>query len=435
MSLVSPSYYISIAGGPETPCETLGIDPLSIRRASMDIDYLEMEQHRKRGQWVQTLPHDADIRFYRYKPSTDNLFQLFMGRVISPQTASDSHSTRRIIRVAGVGQLLKQLRFHRGQFVPGRVGGPPQNPWEEVSRAVETNGDVVPLWWGAYLATDPRNPTTQIKLYRIQNVRQAASEVFLNLQYLLPWHGGITNVWSPTLKSLALGTNPPRPLPFDAGQNNYLDWLIRILQAVPDAFLRWDLSGARPEATIGRFGLQSPLTLNPGPPLATQFVERRQHEEALGLLVTLGSTSLTVAEFNRGYGNRVRWGHFPTSSPARNSLRRQTSVLHFGPESGGANLTPEGAQAIADYAGPFMTGPLLSGSLTFINAPDWCTPGTVFSLAGQRLNVQETIHNLATDQITAQVGVPRQLGVDDITGVGAWLANTLRAMPGVVTGG
>jgi hypothetical protein len=434
--LESRRFFISIAGGPETPCEELGLDPISLRRANLDIDFLEMEQHRVRGQWAVTLPHDADIRFYDYKAATDNLQQVFMGRVLSPQEAGDAGSRNRIVRVAGVGELLRQLRFHRGQFVPGRVGGPVRNPWEAVDRGVTVNGHIVPMWWGAYLANDPAHPGERIKLYRRQTVRRAIDEVFLNLQYLLPWHGGITNVWSPTLQSLALptGTNQPLPKFEESTEGTYLDWLVRLLQPVPDAWMRWDYSGERPQASVGRFGDVAPVVLGDGWPVLDGFVERQRHQESLGLRVMLGSSQLSVEEFNRGYGNRVAWADFPAAAP-RNTLRRQTAILFFGQEAADEWMVQADAQAIAAFAGPFLTGPMVSGTLRVAGAPAWCQPGAVIQREGVRVNVQETVLDLATNTVTASLGVPRHLGVSGIPQLGRWTQQAYRAMPGVVTGG
>lgn len=415
--MTSRTFYVSINGGPETPCESLGLDPIAIRRASLDIDYLEMEQHRKRGDWVTTIPHDADVRFYDYKRSTDNLLQIFMGRVMSPQKSNDANSQRRIIRVAGVGELLRELQFHRGQFVPGRIPGPPVFDYEQTSRAIDKNGHVVPLFWGAF--HQPISGGQRVKAYRNQTVAQAITEVFMNLSYLLPWHGGITNVWRPQLQSLALGTNAPQPLATTSDQANYLDWLVKLMQPVPDGWMRWDYSGSRPQATVSRFSTQVALALTPGWPLVSAFVERRQHEETPGMVIIFGSTSLSVGEFNRGYGSRVAYANFPAGTP-RNPLRRNTAMITFDGSSP-VIISPENASKHANYAGPYVTGPQVTGSLTFANAPHWCRPGAVFTLDGLRLNTQETIHDLATDQITASVGVPRHLGADDIASVSRWL--------------
>lgn len=439
----SPSYFLVInqpvvddgAGVPIfesgwlQSCESLGIDVVSIRRASMDVDVLEMEQCKVRGAWAVTLAHDADVRLVRQDPVTGVRRQLFAGKVTSPTEGADAGRRRRQIRVHNVMQAAKECLFTRGLWTTAFLPVPPGGagyPFFPVDDSNNLNGHECTPFGGFNFFTWPYSgsPLTGYKVRRAveQSVRRALEEWSFNLAALvtrLGYRTGSTSsrVWGANGAVVTALGEPVWPEMQGEQSLSYLDWLIRITQVIPDIYSVVTYAGSAPVVTVGRFKESSPVTITEAEICLGVHVGRQRHDEAEGvIIINQGNTGTNVVR------QRLVRARYPNVSTL-NLLDRRVVPIDF---QTALPLAPDSTRAneIIAEIGALLTGAQWSGSLTLSGgAWGWCRPGSVLQFAGGgRLNVQETVHDLATDSVSVSVGQARHLGQFGRDEVVAWLA-------------
>jgi hypothetical protein len=440
----SPRYFVAInqaitsmsGGAPVFPagslqlCESLGLDAVSIRKASLDVDVLEMEQHRVRGGWAVALNHGTNVRLVREDPETGSLTQVFMGRVVSPMESRESSRRRRVVRVLNVMQLARECLFTRGRWVTYFLPPPPAGagyPFFGINSANNANGHECTLFEGMnfFLRTSGAYAGYRVASWVRQSVRRAVDEWGFNFAALaarglatagpaLPGGPSIPVesrwVWAPLQARITdLGT-PIWPDPGGYAALSYLDWLIRITQPMPDAFSTVLYDGLRPEVVVGRYDKVTPVEIEVGAPCTSVHVGREVHEEAAGVVVVSQVDTVPFRTRSPGVG-------FP-SPPVPNLLDPRVIPIDWVP---GPGTYVEGD--VTREIGALLTAQRWSGSVTLSDgAWKWCRPGSVLSLGGSaRMHVQETTVDLSTEAVTASVGMPRHLGQRGMEDVLAWM--------------
>lgn len=463
MILHTPDYLIAYgtSGAPvPIPCEQLGLDPVSIRRANLDVDVLELEQHRVRGAWAAELSHDTAVRFYRRDPETGDLRQLFCGRVVAPMEAIDEHARRRVVRVHNVMQLYRESLFQRGRWVPFffrrsdqiwrnssaypffPVDDDPDLSGHECKLFEGYNFFAWPYGTGSYAGHDVAQLVRQsvlravrewqhhvIFLHRRNNVTLGPGAGPNDLPFpLIP--DGLEHTWHADVRIGDLG-QAIWPTPAEQRELNYLDWLIAITKPLPD-FCTWvDYAGGmNPVLRLVRFASAAPVDLSDGGwPVISMHVARQINEEIAALFI-INQSEVTSGPMRP----RVIRSHYPLPPPARNPLDRRSLLEDFGEPLG---WTPPNYQdQLAEQLGSIVTAPALSGTIRFSgDAWKWCRPGSRLATDAwpSAAMVQETHHDLATEVLTAQVGPPRHLGRYDADTLRAWLLGQyIGATPGEV---
>ena len=443
----SPLYFLTVNalvsddedGNPVYPpgsvvsCESLGIDPVSIRKASLDVDVLELEQHRVRGAWAVTLAQDDNVRLIRQDPVSGALEQLFCGKVISPMSTYDAGRRRRVVRVHNVMQLARECLFTRGRWVTHflpQVTSSAEFPLYPVDASNNRNGHECRPFVGQNFFEWPYDdgPLAGYRVARVvrQSVRRALDEWSFNFgrlvrrfgyQKLSPLQAGL--VWG--CGTGAKITDLGRAVWPDTQSHvslSYLDWLIKITQPLPDVFSSVSYTASAPVVTIGRFSRVTAVALDLGHPCMSVHVGRQIHDEATAvLLINQGGDAERIA---RTRIVRARYPGAPTPTP--NLLNRRVMPIDFQ-----YALTTDPDSAIANTfvneIGQLLTAPRWTGSLTLAGgAWAWCRPGSVLTVAGEgRLSVQETTHDLSSDSLAVSVGPPRHLGQYDSDDIISWV--------------
>jgi hypothetical protein len=377
-----------------------------------------------------TFNHDDDVRLVREDPVTGVRRQIFAGKVTSPKEGADAGRRRRQIRVHNVMQVAKECLFTRGRWVTYFLPVPPPGsgyPFFPVDASNDANSHENTLFFGLNYFNWPYSgsPYTGYKVGRDvrQSVRRALEEWSFNLAALvtrLGYRTGTTasRVWGANgavISELGQAVWPE----MQAHESlSYLDWLIRITQTIPDIYSTVTYQGSAPVVTIGRFGEVKGVLISGAEPCLGVHVGRQRHDEAAGVvIVNQGATvpgSTTRA--------RVVRARFPDSS-SLNLLDRRVVPIDF---LSRLAIDPDSTEAanLVTNIGYLLTQPQWTGSVTMTGgAWEWCRPGSVLRVdGGDRLNVQETTHDLATDALTVSVGPPRHLGQFGREEIVAWLA-------------
>jgi hypothetical protein len=408
------------------PCESLGLDPVSIRKASLDVDVLEMEQHKVRGGWAVTLNHGANVRLVREDPETGGLTQVFMGRVVSPMESREASRRRRVVRVHNVMQLAKECLFTRGRWVTHFLPPGSGTGFYGPNAANNANGHECNVFLGFnfFLATRGRFAGRRVARMVRQSVRRALDEWAFNFAALCV-RGGFSQV-TPPQSGLVWGAEAPRIIdlgthiwPDTAGPEalNYLDWLIRITQPMPDTFSTVLYDTIRPEVVVGRYDKVAPVDLDVGPPCTSVHVGREITEESAGVvIVSQAGNTVPFRARSAGVG-------FP-ASPMPNLLDPRVVPIDWVPAPG-SYIQGD----VAGEIGRLLTAQRWSGNITLSDgAWKWCRPGSVLRIGGSaRLHVQETTVDLSTEALTASVGMPRHLGQRDMDDILAWMRGNFGA--------
>ncbi len=399
-------------------CEDLLIGARSIHFQNLQPDVLNLVQHRSAaGEWLGSIGHDTVLRLDREDPDTGDFQQVFCGRVISPEDVVNESGATRTIRVAGVLQAFGEFRMVRGSWDGTSISSGGVHSGVQPGNLF--NSPVVGTHYGYNWASTLGG--TFYKNQGQQSISAAVQEV-VDFVYAQVSDQGLGSVWLPVLMSNYFGDNPLTPLPVWSENVSALEFLVRLVRPQVDSYCSVDYSGTSPEVRFGRFRDVSEVDLTAGFPLIETRVQRKQHEESLGVIVTTDDGSRDTV---------IPW--WPVSplvavpSGARYLDRRIVTLT--------ATTPPAGT--------PSVYGPILAESLTRElwtaqvalcgDAWQWCRPGAVLAVDGARLDVQRATWDLATDVVTAEAGVPRHLGVDDLEGLTNWLWRNVRAITAATT--
>jgi hypothetical protein len=418
----TPRYFISINGAEAVSCESLGLAPGTLTRSNLLPDSLTMTQTRVRGAWAVTLAYDDRVRFWREDPVTEEMVSIFLGRCLEPEENRRANARSRQVMVMGVLQLAKEVQWTRGAWTPEEIqdgvseGGEDDDP--------DANGHAMAMYYGYFYRRKSGGPAGRlIKKKGRQTVAEAVKEVMDNLIFAAQYNTE-ADEWNPTLASCFFPSSPQPRWEGGAAPVSMLEWLTRVLQIERDPFLQVDYSGSRPALRAGRFRDEGAIPLPTGGwPLLGGGIVRRREQEYSGISVfqsyesdpdyyTLGSDFFPTWAFSR------RWleATYPLSSPP-NPLERRATVLNYA--SSGSSTAWD---TLAAFIGPSVTQPVVMGYWELGGkAWSWIKPGRVLEVDGLRLNVQQTTHDLATERVRAEVGLPRQLGVDDMERLALWL--------------
>lgn len=410
----TPRYWVQIGSGSEQLCETLGLAPVVLSRANLQPDAVTFEQSRVRGAWAVDLAHDTEVKFYIENANT-TLSQLFRGRVVSPAEVREVSRRTRQIEIRNTWQFAKEVVFHRGDWAYDQyVGGVPSGSVDDED---DQNGDVCTLYYGPVEFSYSSGST--INLFdRNQTVTQAVAEVLRNLGQLVT-REAVSGGWGFTVSANWFGTDPLKPSWSQEGPLTYLDWLIKCVQPVPDAFASWDYTSAVPALRVGRYRDQTATEVAVGYPFTGYSVRRAIHEELAGMVLMSEQTPLPgESETDLPFpGHAVRWLPYPRPTGAVRSIDRRVRAITVE-----KTLYGSSAAATADYLAAGMLQPSMRAALSAAGeAWRWLKPGAVVEVDGQRLNVQSTEHDLATGVVSASAGLPRQLGVEDAERLQEWL--------------
>lgn len=417
----TPRYWVRLGSGSELLCEDIGLAPMEMERQNLQPDRVTFEQSRVRGAWVVDIAHDTAIRLYLEQPDT-TLVQLFVGRVVSPAEVRGVDQRRRWIQAANVWQFAKEVIFHRGDWTPSRyVAGVASGTTHDDDHR---NSDICTLFYGdvALTSTNSFGQVVKTMSTRSQTVTQAVAEVITNLRLLIT-REGVSEGWGFTLAQNFFGADAIKPSWSKEGPLSFLDWLIKCIQPVPDAFATWDYSALTPTLRVGRYREQTATPVaSTAWPITAAASRRALHEELSGVVLCEETIPLPAdTEL------------FPVPGYARRSLEevRPTGAVR-GIDRGVRVITLDKplystGEEMMDYIAPGMLQASVSAQVSAAGgAWAWLKPGAVVEMDSLRLNVQTTRHDLLTGVVTAAMGMPRQLGIDDAERLQEWLRRWAR---------
>jgi hypothetical protein len=370
-------YHISLDEEAPVTCESLSLAPLTITYTSLEAD----EATLTLLPGGTPIPHDTPATLYA-QAGTGDLTQIFTGRVNSPETTKAPSGPTTQIRIAGGLASFRDFTFTRSR------------------------------------SPAPRSPLAALFRSRTQN-NQTLNEAVLEVAELMQDQVASLPGWTFSVSGtdIAFGPTPLQPDPtWENTPQTCQEWLIKLLRVQPDAYSHFDHTTTTPTLRAGRFRDVTSLTFpSNAPPTISVRTRRRQDQEFSGIRIALDEfpSSDTVL-----YARPVI--DLSTTPSGQEWETRLNFPLIF-------DALPElWSSGIAEALTANFLNPWLEGGAVFSFAGDTTLltqvhPGAVLLIDGDRLNIQSTTLDLRNGILSASIGPPRQLGINDITRLARWI--------------